>query len=88
MKLKPALTYDQQIDRLIHVHNLIITDSDIAISILKRVNYYRLSGYGIGLKKNDNLEEYMDGISLSHIYRLYQFDSSLRNALLHLIEQL
>ncbi len=88
MELKPALTYDQQIDRLIHVHNLTISTPDAAISILKRVNYYRLSGYGIGLKKSDKPEEYLDGISLNHIYRLYLFDSSLRNALFHLIEQL
>ncbi len=88
MDLKPALTYDEQIDRLTNVHNLTISSKDAAISILKRVNYYRLSGYGIGLKKIDNVEEYVDGISLTHIYRLYQFDSLLRNTLIHLIEQL
>ncbi len=44
MKLKPALTYNQQIDRLVHIHNLTITQRETAISILKRVNYYRLSG--------------------------------------------
>ena len=54
MELKPALTYDQQIDRLIHVHNLTISTPDAAISILKRVNYYRLSGYGIGLNLSSN----------------------------------
>lgn len=88
MKLEPALTYNQQIDRLVHIHNLTITQRETAISILKRVNYYRLSGYGIGLKKPDHPEEYLDGISLEHIYRLYQFDSALRNLLLHVIEQL
>ena len=61
MKLKPALTYNQQIDRLVHIHNLTITQRETAISILKRVNYYRLSGYGIGLKKPDHPEEYLDG---------------------------
>ena len=51
MKLKPALTYNQQIDRLVHIHNLTITQRETAISILKRVNYYRLSVYGIGVQK-------------------------------------
>ncbi len=88
MELKPALDYEEQIERLITVHNLNIPDKEAAISILKRVNYYRLSGYGIGLRKTDNPEEYLDGISLNQIYRLYQFDSSLRNKLIHLIEQL
>lgn len=88
MKLKPALTYEGQIARLINVHNLDIPNKEDAISILKCVNYYRLSGYGIGLKKADNPEEYLDGTSLEQIYRLYQFDSSLRNNLIHLIEQI
>ena len=88
MDLKPALTYNEQINRLIDVHNLTITSKEAAISILKSINYYRLSGYGIGLKKPDNKEAYREGISLEHIYRLYQFDSLLRNKLIHLIEQL
>lgn len=88
MHLKPALTYEEQIERLIYVHNLAILSKPSAISILKQVNYYRLSGYGIGLKKVDNKEEYRDGISLEHLYRLYQFDSLLRNQLIHPIEHL
>lgn len=88
MQLKPALTYKAQIDRLINVHNLKITNKNEAIKILKQVNYYRLSGYGIGLKKKNNPEEYRDGITLKHLYKLYCFDSALRNALVHLIEQL
>ena len=86
--LKPALTYDEQIDRLKSVHNLVIADDTIALEILKKVNYYRLSGYGIGLAKKDDKEKYIDGISLEHIYRLYEFDSAFRNLLIHVIEQL
>lgn len=88
MRLKPALTYEEQIERLIRVHNLTLLSKPSAISILKQVNYYRLSGYGIGLKKADHKEEYRDGISLEHLYRLYQFDSLLRNHLIHPIEHL
>ena len=87
-ELKPALTFDQQINRLKSVHNLSITDDTAALEILKRVNYYRISAYGIGLKKNDDKEKYVDGISLNHIYRLYEFDSRFRNILIHVIEQL
>ncbi len=87
-QLKPALTYIQQIDRLKKVHNLSITDDAAALEILKKVNYYRLSAYGLGLYKKDNKEEYIDGISLEHIYRLYEFDSIFRNRLIHVIEQL
>ena len=50
MELKPALTYDEQIIKLIDDHNLKVPNKNFAEEILKKVNYYRLSGYGIGLK--------------------------------------
>ena len=87
-RLKPALSYDEQIDRLKNVHNLLISDDTAALEILKQVNYYRLSGYGVGLLEKDDKEKYIDGISLDHIYRLYKFDSLFRNKLIHVIEQL
>ena len=87
-QLKPALSYNEQIDRLKTVHNLSISDDAAALEILKKVNYYRLSAYGIGLEKKDDREKYLDGISLEHIYRLYTFDSIFRNKLIHGIEQL
>ena len=55
-ELKPALTYDRQIERLISEHNLMIADSENAKKIIRKVNYYRLSGYGIGLKQNRDPE--------------------------------
>lgn len=85
--LKPALTFDEQIERLWKVHGLLVGDRERAIDILSRVNYYRLSAYGIGLRRREDPERYIDGISLEHLYRLYAFDSHLRSALLHLIEQ-
>lgn len=87
-QLKPALTYQEQIDRLKNVHNLTISDDSAALKILKRVNYYRLSAYGLGLKQKNDKERYRDGISLEHIYRLYEFDSIFRNLLVRVIEQL
>ena len=88
VELKEALTLDEQIERLITIHKLVITDKSSAKDILKKVNYYRLSAYGIGLKNKNNPEEYIDGITLEHIYRLYCFDSHMRNLLIHVIEQL
>ena len=86
--LKKPLTYEQQIERLRSAHNLIITDEAAAIEVLKKVTYYRLSAYGIGLKQKEDQEKYVDGITLSGLYRLYQFDSAFRNKLIHLIEQI
>jgi len=87
-QLKPALTYDQQIEKLKTAHNLLIKDDNTAFDILSKVNYYRLSAYGIGLVKKDDKEKYQDGISLEHIYRLYEFDSLFRNLLTYIIEKI
>lgn len=87
-QLKPALTCAEQIERLKNVHNLTIADDAAALEILKKVNYYRLSAYGLGLSQKDDKEKYVEGITLEHIYRLYQFDSIFRNILVHVIEQL
>lgn len=87
-KLKSALTYDEQIDRLVNCHNLLINDRKVAENILKQVGYYRLSGYGIGLKKKGNKEEYIDGTTIESLYRLYAFDSKFKNMLMHIIEQI
>ena len=84
--LKPALTYQDQLTRLQTVHGLAVANPNSAIEILKKVNYYRLSAYGIGLKRKDDAEKYKTGISLEHLYRLYQFDCSLRNLVAHMIE--
>ncbi len=84
--LKPPLTYQEQIDRLINVHNLKIADRNRAEDILKKTNYYRLSAYGIGLKQPDDPEKYIDGVTIEQLYRLYLFDSELKNALIHIAE--
>lgn len=86
--LKPALTYEQQINRLVQVHNLSIINPDSARKILEKVNYYRLSAYGIGLKKKGDPERYQDGVTLNRIFRLYCFDSQFRNNIIHTVEQI
>ncbi|MBR1672305.1 MAG: Abi family protein [Fretibacterium sp.] len=88
LRLKPALTYAQQIERLKNAHNLLIADDADALEILKKVNYYRLSAYGIGLFQENDKEKYVDGTSLEHLYRLHEFDSVFRNKLIHVIEQI
>lgn len=86
--LKLPLTYSEQIERLKNFHNLIIDDNDEAIRILKSVNYYRLSGYGIGLTIQNNKDKYQEGISLRGLYDLYCFDSLLKKYFFNIIEQI
>lgn len=85
MPLKSPKTYEEQIRNLQERHGLVIDDPVKAKEILKTVNYYRLSAYGIDLldKKTD---KYRDGTSLEQIYSLYQFDSRLRNIISPVIE--
>lgn len=86
--LKKALTYEDQVRRLVEKHSLDISDEKYAESILKKVNYYRLSAYGIGLKQKGDKEKYIDGVSIEMLHRLYSFDSQFKNILLHIIEQI
>lgn len=46
--LKPAKTFDEQLDILIS-RNLIVDNRTRAINILKQVNYYRFSAYSLTL---------------------------------------
>lgn len=87
MELKPALNYDEQIIKLRDYHKLSIPDNKMAKEVLKKVNYYRLSGYSIGLMKPNNKEHYKDHISIEHLFKLYCFDSQFKNNLIRTIEQ-
>ncbi len=81
--LKKPTTYKQQIERLIS-RGVIIHDSDNAISVLKRISYYRLTAYGLSIKKDS--DQYIPNTTFEHIYRLYEFDSKLRVLLLSISE--
>ena len=88
MELKPALSYAEQIIKLRKDHKLSIPNNEFAKEVLKKVNYYRLSGYGIGLMEPNNKEHYKDNISIEHLFKLYCFDSQFKNNLIRTIEQI
>lgn len=81
-QLKPPSTYAEQIE-ILKERNLIVNDESFAKDVLSRVNYYRLSAYGLGLHENN---QYKDGITFDRIYRLYEFDVKFRYLLLEVIE--
>lgn len=84
--LKIPLSYEDQVKRLTDEHGLQIDNPQTAIDILGRVNYYRLSAYGIGLKRPDDKERYISGVTIQTLYDLYCFDSQLRSLLIPVIE--
>ena len=47
------MSYEDQIERLRDFHRFSIDDCE-ALKIFKKINYFRLSGYGIGLTSLGN----------------------------------
>lgn len=80
--LKQPISFEEQIDLLIS-RGLIVEDRDAAISILKRINYYRLTAYTLSLKVNDTFHQ---ETSFWEICALYHFDQSLRALLMPVME--
>ena len=84
--VKPARSYEEQARRLIDTHNLEVESPDRARHIFSTVNYYRLTTYGKHLRCAEDSERFVDGVTLDHLYRLYQFDMGLRHAILPVLE--
>lgn len=82
--LKPPSSIEEQI-KILKGRNLVIENEDYAKEVLARVNYYRLSAYGLGLHI-DNC--YKDGTRFETIYCLYEFDIKFRYVLLEAIENI
>lgn len=81
-QLKPFKTYEEQVAHLKETHGLIISDDEWAIGILSKINYYRLSAYGISLRDPANKDQYRPGTSLADMVGLYNFDAYFRTILL------
>lgn len=75
---KPFLTYDSQLDKLANEKQLIISDYEKALQILKDIGYFSLiGGYKTPLI-NPMTRIYQNKTMFEDIYALYQFDQSLR----------
>lgn len=81
-RIKTPTTFDEQVDILVS-RNLIVENREEAIDILGRINYYRLSAYMLTYKTNN---KFKDGITFKEIYQLYEFDKTLRNMLIKILE--
>lgn len=83
--LKPPKTINEQIS-LLKSRNIIIEDTEAAKNFLENNNYYRLMGYAFQLKINK--ESYVCGTSFPTIAGIYNFDKSLRQIIISLLEDL
>lgn len=75
-------THGEQL-AILKERGLFIEDDEEALSLLKRINYYRLTGYMLFMKKDDT---FYPGSSIRQAVRMYRFDEKLRRILLGAIE--
>ena len=85
MDLKPPLSYEDQVSRLIEHHVQISSKKDAA-TFLSRVNYYRLTGYALQFRDKTG-QDYVDGTSFDTIKNIYCFDAELRGILRNALDE-
>ncbi len=85
MDLKTPRTFLNLVERL-KEHNMIVEDSAFAEQYLKKVHYYRFTGYALQFRVAPDDSNYIDGISFEHIAQICNFDAELRSILLKHIE--
>ena len=84
MQIKEPTTYDEQLV-ILKGRNCFVNDNARCEEQLRLIGYYRLSGYLLPFKLNNN--KYRK-ISLDRIINIYEFDSKLRLILLGAIEDI
>lgn len=84
MEQKPFLTIEEQLD-LLESRGLIIDNVDNASACLARLNYYRLSGYTLTLRKGNR---FYDNVKFSDVMQIYNFDRELKMLLSQWLEDI
>lgn len=90
---KPWKSYPDQLEQLIQ-RGLIVTDQEKALNYLKRIGYYRLSGYWYPFRKRCNAgnqevsDTFKEGASFQNTVDLYVFDKKLRLLVLDALERI
>lgn len=96
---KPYRTFEQQLE-LLKSRGLEITNDSAALEYLRRLGYYRLSGYWYPFRhlipllmhqskpfRPQRKDEFMQGSKLQDAVELYVFDKKLRLLILDAIER-
>ncbi len=85
---KPPLQLSEQV-ALLESRGMVIPDQEFAESTLLRINYYRLSGYGLHyevFEGGERTHKFRPGTTFDQVVALYEFDSRLRALLFRYIE--
>lgn len=96
---KPYLTFERQLD-LLKSRGLEVTNEGVALEYLRRLGYYRLSGYWYPCRKLISLpayqskpirpqreDDFLPGSRFQDAVELYVFDKKLRLLILDAIER-
>ncbi|WP_310551253.1 Abi family protein [Paenibacillus glufosinatiresistens] len=83
VSVKPPATFKEQL-QILRTRGIVISNDQLALQMLEKINYYRLTAYALEFKKDDH---YIEGTTFSRICSLYEFDRQLRYLLMGLIEQ-
>ena len=82
--LKEPLNFEDQTIQL-DKHGVIIKDFDLAEKILNEVNYYRLTGYLISIRKSKNDSDLKQKVDFDKLYSTYKMDNELKNLLFNIL---
>lgn len=85
MELKEPLSFEKQIKKL-KSHGMVMEDEARVKEILAEINYYRFTGYTLQYRNNPGESGYIEGLPFEKVYRIYQFDESLRDIFRKYIE--
>lgn len=86
--IKPFLTYQQQINKLVTEKHLILTDVPFAERKLKEIGYFNLIGGYKNPFRNPMTRVYINNTTFEDVYALYQFDNSLRKLIFQYLCQI
>lgn len=85
---KPALTFDEQLQRL-KERGLVIPSKEKALHLLKSISYYRLSGYWYPfLKSPKSAHQFKGESTFDAAFDLYCFDRELRKLIMGELEKI
>lgn len=85
---KPALSYEQQLDQKLIPRGLVVEDRTRALDWLRRVGYYRLSGYFYPYRVSTTDDNFRPGATFDTAVSVYKFDCELRLLLLQAIDRI
>ncbi|MCC6095782.1 MAG: Abi family protein [Eubacterium sp.] len=85
MDLKQPLSFSEQVKKL-KEHHVIIDDDVTAEEVLRRVNYYKLTGYTLQFRQSSDTSDLAGEHNFEEICQLYLFDQELRSLLRKYLE--